>query len=193
MPPRLLVPLAAGLLAAALAGCDGGGGDEGGARPGGARDARQERGAGEDCGVGEFAGAEARTFCGDAAATVEVGGERYEFAGGTCEAGEGYLVVNVGTVVLGTLPADAEKPGYFGIVAGDLSEAPGGDLLGGAGAPIERGRPYRGEAVVTYVSGTVTESLEDTTIRVARGGRRGTFEGTGFFDGAAVTGSFDCG
>jgi hypothetical protein len=67
-------------------------------------------------GVHPYGGANARTFCGPAKATVVIAGKTIHFAGGNCERGPAYLSLNIGTVVLGT--STKPKPEYFGLLVG---------------------------------------------------------------------------
>ena len=67
-------------------------------------------------GVHPYGGANARTFCGPAKATVVVGGRTIHYAGGNCERGAAYVSLNIGTVVLGT--STKPKPEYFGLLVG---------------------------------------------------------------------------
>ncbi len=145
-------------------------------------------------GLGTVAGVQSRTFCGPATATVTVASAPLTFAGGQCQSGSGYLTVNIGTVVLGALKDPSQKPAYFGLVAGDLSKAPGG-----AGVSVSENSPaitgdgaYPGQPLITGNSGATAIVLKTSTLTLSDGQKKGTFTGTGL-DGAAVTGSFSCG
>lgn len=147
-------------------------------------------------GLGTFAGVQARTFCGPATATatVTVGATPLSFKGGECQSGTGYLTVNIGTVALGALKDPAQKPAYFGLLAGDLSKAPGGSAAaGGENSPAITGDGvYAGQPLITGNSGATAIVLKTSMLTLSDGQKKGTFTGTGL-DGSAVTGSFACG
>ena len=145
-------------------------------------------------GLGTVAGVQARTFCGPATATVTVGATPLTFNGGECQSGSGYLTVNIGTVALGALKDPAQKPAYFGLLAGDLSKAPGGSAAaGGENSPAITGDGvYAGQPLITGNSGATAIVLKTSTLTLSDGRKKGTFTGTGL-DGSAVTGGFACG
>jgi hypothetical protein len=144
-------------------------------------------------GLGTVAGVQSRTFCGPATATVTVGSTALTFKGGQCESGTGYLTVNIGTVALGALKDPSQKPAYFGLVAGDLSKAPGGAAVAGdqKSPAITGDGAYAGQPLITGNSGATAIVLKASTLTLSDGQKKGTFSGTGL-DGAAVTGSFSC-
>ncbi len=145
-------------------------------------------------GLGTVAGVQARTFCGPASATVTVGSTALSFAGGECQAGDGYLTVNIGTVALGALKDPTQKPAYFGLVAGDLSKAPGGAAAAAGAAkspPITGDGPWPGQPLITGNSGATAIVMKTAVLTLSDGRKKGAFSGTGL-DGVAVSGSFAC-
>ncbi|MCU1458818.1 MAG: hypothetical protein JWL73_2910 [Actinomycetia bacterium] len=144
-------------------------------------------------GLGSLGGVQTRTFCGSATATVTVGTTPLFFHGGRCDTGPGYLTVNIGTVALGALADPAQKPTYFGLVAGDLSKAPGSAAAADPkNPPITGDGAYPGQPIVTGNQGANAIVLKTVALTLSAGQKKGTFSGTAL-DGQAVTGSFACG
>lgn len=196
LPPLFLVAVVA------LAGCGGGGdGDATGDRRGDAESTesgdRADSGDHGDleCGPNDVGGVTVMKHCGPASAEVVVGGETYAFEGGSCERGDRYIAVNVGTQVLAD--PDAEQR-YFGFSAGDIGELMGdaeGDDLSEI-EPVTGDGPYADDVIATWVVGTATGALssEGDEVSFSDGVTKGAFSGTSTFDfSGPVTGSFDCG
>jgi hypothetical protein len=133
-------------------------------------------------GVSKVAGGVARTFCGTAKATVKVNGSLYVFTKGQCDVYPKYLVVNIGTVVVGS----AKKKAYFGLLLGKHPAATAVDPVVAKDGTYTKG-------LITIRAPGVDVSVynaPDLRISLVRNRRAGTFSGTGF--GTKVTGSFTC-
>ena len=207
---RLRVLVAGLALSLALASCGGDGDGDDGSGDGGTTGAGDSTGAGtgDKGGGGEVAagdckaqlddvgGVSVMTHCGPASARLTIGGETLEFEGGKCERGDKYLAVNVGRQMLGIADEPVEQH-YFGLVAGDVSEAfaDGGISIGGESAvPLTGDGTYSGDLLVSWVEGTATGSLTDGELVVSGGVTEGTFSGVDVLGGSGdVEGSFDCG
>lgn len=133
-------------------------------------------------GVRAFDGStQARTFCGPAKATVEVGGATVSFSGGSCETGAQYVTINIGTVVLGQ--TTKKKPEYFGLTVGKVP------VVGGTPAPKDG--TYGAQAVAWVHAGKGGSALQ-SKVTLTGGRKKGTFTGTLLGSRAKVTGSFSC-
>jgi hypothetical protein len=132
-------------------------------------------------GVHQYGGANARTFCGSATATVLVGGKTVRFSGGECERGPAYLSINIGTVVLGT--TSKPKPEYFGLLVG---KAP---IVGGT--PAAHDGTFKPQALTFDHAGKGYPVLQ-SSVTLTNGRTRGTFTGTVLGSNARVRGSFRC-
>jgi hypothetical protein len=176
---RVLVLVAA--TAIALSGC---GGDDAVDEATPATPGEQRADDDRECGLTEVDGARAQVFCGDADASVTVGGSEHEFTGGQCEVGESWVVVNIGTLLLGD-PTRMAEYDYFGLVAGDHPDAEAG------------ASPATGEG--TYDGGTLTFSAGGTgylivgtpSITFSDDLRRGEFSAQ-TNEGEEVSGTFSC-
>ncbi len=132
-------------------------------------------------GVHPFGGANARTFCGPAKATLVVGGRTIRFSGGSCERGPQYVAVNIGTVVLGT--TTKTKPEYFGLLVG---KAP---IVGGT--PAAHDGSFKAQAVSAVHAGK-GYAVINATVKLTNGRTRGAFTGTVFGTNGSVHGTFRC-
>jgi len=132
-------------------------------------------------GVHPYGGANARTFCGPAKATLVIGSKTIRYAGGNCERGAGYLSLNIGTVVLGT--STKPKPEYFGLLVG---KAP---IVGGT--PATHDGTYKPQALAADHAGKGYAILQ-STVKLMGGRTRGTFTGKLLGTNAPVRGSFSC-
>lgn len=131
-------------------------------------------------------GVQARTFCGAAKASTQVGSTPLSFSGGECQVEADYVVVNIGTVVLGTGDAaDAQRKNfrYFGVLVGKAPGATGDTPAGKDG---------------TYSGGTVTYNDRGTgmngvgmSITLSNNRQSGSFTGK-TFDGSAFSGTWTC-
>jgi hypothetical protein len=133
-------------------------------------------------GVSKVAGGVARTFCGTAKATVKVNGRSYAFTNGQCDIYPKYLVVNIGTVVVGS----AKRKAYFGLLLGKHPAATAVDPV------VSKDGTYR-KGLITFRAPGIDVSVynaPDLRISLVKNRRAGTFSGTGF--GTKVTGSFTC-
>jgi len=132
-------------------------------------------------GVHSYGGANARTFCGPAKATVVLGGKTIRFSGGNCERGPAYVSFNIGTVVLGT--TTKPKPEYFGFLVG---KAP---IVGGT--PATHDGSYKPQALGFDHAGK-GYAIIPATVKLAGGRTRGTFTGKVFGANTPIHGSFSC-
>ena len=130
-------------------------------------------------GVHAFGSAKARTFCGPAQATVKVDGRSFTLKGGACDAGSGFLTINLGTIVIGK--TSRTKPDYFGITVGDVA---GGEPAAGDGVYTD--------GVVSYVRKHRSASLSQASVTLKGKRTRGSFSGTLVPSGKPVTGTFHC-
>jgi len=126
----------------------------------------------ETCRAGVFRvpGGIARTFCGTARATVAVNGKTYLFKNGKCDLEPKYVVVNIGTVVLG----GAKKKAYFGLELGKSPAATAADPV------VSKDGTYR-RGLITMQVRTFHASLynvADLKITLTHHRSRGTFSGT---------------
>jgi hypothetical protein len=133
-------------------------------------------------GVSKVAGGFARTFCGNATARVLVKGKTHVFTGGQCDIYPRYLVVNIGTVVVG----GTKKKAYFGLLLGKHPAATAVDPV------VSKDGTYTKGLITIRASGidVSVHNAPDLRISLVRKRRAGTFSGTGF--GTKVTGSFRC-
>lgn len=131
-------------------------------------------------GIHPYGGANARTFCGPAKATVVVGGRTIHYAGGNCERGPAYLSLNIGTIVLGT--STKPKPEYFGLLVG---KAP---VVGGT--PATHDGTFVPQALVADHAGK-GYAMTQAKVKLAGNRTRGTFTAK-VFGGGSAHGSFSC-
>jgi hypothetical protein len=170
----VLVPVVAAL---AFSGC---GGNGEGAQENGAAQMGDDR----DCGVTEVDGTQARVFCGEADASVTVAGSEHSFSAGECEVGDAWVVVNIGTLLLGD-PTRMAEHDYFGLYAGDHPDAePDAEPAPAAGA-------YEGGSVTFSAGGTGYLIVGTPSWTFAEDRTRGEFTAV-TSDGDEVTGSFTC-
>ncbi len=134
-------------------------------------------------GMTTFAGANARTFCGPATATVKVAGKTLSFTGGSCERTATYLSLSIGTVVLGQ--TTKKKPDFFGI---DVGAVPGTGLK-----PARKDGRYTGAEIAVESGGKGYLLRGDTAHVTLSGGRTGgSFTATVLFDTGSGSGTFHC-
>jgi len=131
-------------------------------------------------GVKPFAGAQARTFCGPAKATLHAGAKTFTVRGGTCDRTSGSVTVNIGTIVIGS--PSKTKPEYFGLTVGRIL---------GSGKPAAKDGTYGGAAVSAVHLGK-TLAVGTAKVTLAGGRTHGTFAGRLVFSTTTVTGSFTC-
>jgi hypothetical protein len=131
-------------------------------------------------GVHPYGGANARTFCGPARATVVIGGRTIHYSGGNCERGAAYVSLNIGTVVLGT--STKPKTEYFGLLVG---KAP---IVGGS--PATHDGTFVPEALVADHAGK-GYAMTQAKVKLAGNRTRGTFTAH-VFGGGSARGSFHC-
>lgn len=131
-------------------------------------------------GVHKFDGStKARTFCGPARATADLG-QTVKFKPGSCEKTKKYVTVNIGTIVLGS--TKKKRPEYFGLTVG---ETPAG------GKPAPKDGTYD-DATVSFVHKNKGYALGNATVTLTNNRTRGTFTGTIFGQQGETTGSFRC-
>lgn len=206
---RLRLPFVSLSVVAAitLAGCGGGSDDDQSGSGGGngdktatttaKRDGGSSGGGGEassECGGHEVDGVSVMTHCGPASAEVVVGGQTIAFEGGSCQSGEKFFSINVGTQVL-EIDSSGFDQHYFGITAGDTSEASGIDE-GADVVPVAGDGEYTGnDILVTWVEGEEISSLmgDDTTLTLSGNRTKGSFSGSVYGETGQATGTFDCG
>jgi hypothetical protein len=147
-----------------------------------------QAGARTECtpGAKTVGGVPMRTFCGPAKATVHYGSQVFTYANGSCQKTATFVVVNIGTEVLGT--TTKPKPDYFGL---DVGQVPGT-----SGKPAGSDGVYTG-GVLALIHGGKGHIVFGPSLKIALSGGRshGTFSGKGFsFTGGSpkVTGTFSC-
>ena len=123
-------------------------------------------------GVKTTAGVTYRTFCGNAKATVHLGGKTYVFTGGSCDSTTSTFTINLGTI---TLPPGKPKYRYFGVTV----------FTGKDGT-------YTNQAVGWQLPGGVHQALFHATIKLTGGRKHGTFKGTTLADQKPGSGTFSC-
>ena len=121
-------------------------------------------------GVKKINGVPARTFCGPARATVNLGATTVRYADGECSKSSFGWTINIGTVVIGNLK---KKPEYFGIT---VTPAKAGSHAKSGPAVVHAGKSYA-------VLGNVT---------LKPGLKSGTFSGKVFGSPQRISGSFTC-
>jgi hypothetical protein len=114
-------------------------------------------------GVSKVAGGVARTFCGTAKATVKVNGRSYAFTNGQCDIYPKYLVVNIGTVVVGS----AKRKAYFGLLMGKHPAATAADPV-----VAKDGRYKRGLITANAPGLRISTFNEPSLVIVLTGNRR---------------------
>jgi hypothetical protein len=134
-------------------------------------------------GITSVGGVTARTFCGPAKATADVGGKTLVFKGGSCERTSKYLSLQIGTVVLGQ--TKKKKPDYFGI---DVGAYPGSTTK-----PAAKDGKYVGGVIAIEYQGKGYLLRGDTAKITLAGGRsRGSFTASILFGSGSAGGTFSC-
>ena len=132
-------------------------------------------------GMTTYGGANARTFCGTAHASVRAGGKGFTIRGGLCQNNGGSVTVDIGEIVLGA--SAKPKPEYFGLTVGRAAVGTG---------PVAAKDGFYHSAIVAVVHGGKGYPLRaNATVVLSHGRSRGTFSATSL-DGGTVTGSFAC-
>ena len=87
---------------------------------------------GDSAHAGTYQGNYTTTYCGSAAATLDIGGSTYRLTGGRCvdDATAGFAL-NIGTLVSGVSVFPSDGPEYFGIVAPSGAKALATGFLAG--------------------------------------------------------------
>ena len=131
----------------------------------------------------------ATTYCGNATATVDVGGRTVSYAGGECHSGPGHVVV-----AIGTFPDQAATtPDRFALGVGNYEQDV---LFGTVTTPAPSGPGAAGDG--TYLRSTLRAytggarySASNFSVTIEGGRTRGTFSATAD-NGTAITGRFSC-
>ena len=135
-------------------------------------------------GVIGFGGTQARVFCGPGKATAKYKGKTLQFKEGNCEKTSDYVVLNLGTLVLGD--TTKKKPGYFGLVVGRFA---------GSGKPASKDGTYTGGVITWVHNGAGGPIIDARTLKITLKGNRsrGTFAGNAILNKTGkVSGTFSC-
>lgn len=126
-------------------------------------------------------GARALNFCGPAKATALAGGQKLQFAQGSCEKRANYVRVDIGMRILGT--TTQPKPDYFQLVIGATP--------GSGEKPVSKDGTYPRAVISVIKGGTeyLADSLGKVTLKANRS--KGSFTAKDAA-GKLVTGSFTC-
>jgi hypothetical protein len=131
-------------------------------------------------GLSTFAGAQARTFCGPARATLRYGGRTVHFSGGSCTSTSQYVTLNIGTIVVGR--TSKKHPEYLGLDVGRLP--------GMTGKPAAADGQYT-DVVLSFVHAGASGSMLSGRVTLSGHRTKGTLAGS-LLTGGAVSGSFSC-
>jgi hypothetical protein len=124
-------------------------------------------------GVKTVGGANVRTFCGPAKATVKIGGKTLSFKNGKCEKLSGYYTVNIGSI---TLPLAKPKYSYFGLTT-----------------TKKRGGTYSVKDVpLVWQTPGKRFALWKGSVKISSSMKSGTFSGTTLEGSQKASGSWSC-
>jgi hypothetical protein len=124
-------------------------------------------------GVTTIKGFQARVFCGPATAKGTINGKPFVFSGGVCDRHPQYLVVNIGTVVLGIGKNKPRLP-YFGLLMGKSPAASASDPV------VARDGTYTKGLITIGTSKSEVDLHDETDLKITltHGRRSGTFSAT---------------